>query len=120
MPDSFAGDRRVRFFARSNLHGKVANRGAFRVTTIDGKPCMPRCEIGEKPIAAGASDDVDAIKLSVEYLFEMGEGSGVANGKAFKDKAREERLVAGNVGDRLMPGGSDLFVDAGRHVAGEE
>ncbi len=70
---------------------------------IDRKACALCGEICEKPIAAGASDDVDTIQLSLKHSFKIGQGAGVARCEAFKNYACKPRLVAGFIGYWLCP-----------------
>ena len=96
--DCLARDLSSRFLARGKLDGKVPDGGAFRVPAIDRKACALCGEICEKPIAAGASDDVDTIQLSLKHSFKIGQGGGVARCEAFKNYACKPRLVAGFIG----------------------
>ena len=53
----------------------------------------------EEFVAAGASENVNALKLAAEHLLKAGECRGVAGGETSKDQTREARLVTRGVGD---------------------
>ena len=73
MPDPFACDSSEGFFGCGKLYRKVADRGAFWVPAIDGQTCTLRGKICEKPVAARAPDDVEAVQLSMKHLFKISE-----------------------------------------------
>ena len=51
-------------FRYGQLDGKVSDGGAFRVAAIDRQAGTARGKIGQKPVAAGSPNDVDARRLA--------------------------------------------------------
>src|SRR5579863_4151356 len=107
-------------FGGGELHGEVADRGAFGMSAADGQAGAASGEIGKKTVAAGAPDDVDAGGFSIEHLVEVGDCAGIAGSKALKDYASEERLVSGNIGNERVAVCGELFVDTSRHISRQE
>ncbi len=87
---------------------------------INRKARSLRGKISQKPIAAGPSDNVDAIELSMKHPFKISQCDSIASRETFKNHARKSRLIARFIRDRLMTVSNDLFVNARRHIAGEE
>jgi len=56
-------------------------------------------QLREQLVAAGATQDVNAIELAAEQLLEAREREGVAVGEALEDDTGKDGLVAGNVRD---------------------
>ena len=52
-------------------------------------------KISQKPVAAGSSDDVDAIELSIKHLLEISQCAPIASRETFENHACESRLIAG-------------------------
>ncbi len=87
---------------------------------INRKARSLRGKICQELIAAAPSDNVDAIKFSMKHPFKISQCDSVAGREAFKNHARKTRLVARFIRDRLMTVSNDLFVNARRHIAGEQ